>query len=126
MEPMIRPMGFDWKIGTALVGAFAAKEVFVSQMGIVYKVGEADEESEPLRAAMRENYPPLVGFCIMLFSLIATPCMATFAIMMRESGSWKWAFAQWFGLTLLAWIITTVVYQVGIYWNIGTKLIGGG
>ncbi|MBP3531917.1 MAG: ferrous iron transport protein B [Thermoguttaceae bacterium] len=113
LEPMLRPMGFDWKIGTALIGAIAAKEVFVAQMGVVYSVGEADETSEPLAETLRANYSPLVGFCIMLFCLIATPCMATFAVMAREAGSWKWAFAQWFGLTAIAWVLTTLVYQIG-------------
>jgi len=113
LEPLLRPMGFDWKIGTALIGAIAAKEVFVAQMGVVYSVGEADETSEPLAATLRANYSPLVGFCIMLFCLIATPCMATFAVMAREAGSWKWAFAQWFGLTAIAWVLTTLVYQIG-------------
>ena len=113
IEPILRPMGFDWKIGTALIGAIAAKEVFVAQMGVVYSVGEADETSEPLAATLRANYSPLVGFCIMLFCLIATPCMATFAVMAKEAGSWKWAFAQWFGLTAIAWVLTTLVYQIG-------------
>ena len=113
LEPMLRPMGFDWKIGTALIGAIAAKEVFVAQMGVVYSVGEADETSEPLAATLRAKYSPLVGFCIMLFCLIATPCMATFAVMAKEAGSWKWAFAQWFGLTAIAWVLTTLVYQIG-------------
>jgi len=112
-EPLLRPMGFDWKIGTALIGAIAAKEVFVAQMGVVYSVGEADETSEPLAETLRANYSPLVGFCIMLFCLIATPCMATFAVMAKEAGSWKWAFAQWFGLTAIAWVLTTLVYQIG-------------
>ncbi len=113
IEPLLRPMGFDWKIGTALIGAIAAKEVFVAQMGVVYSVGEADETSEPLAETLRANYSPLVGFCIMLFCLIATPCMATFAVMAKEAGSWKWAFAQWFGLTAIAWVLTTLVYQIG-------------
>ena len=113
LEPLLRPMGFDWKIGTALIGAIAAKEIFVAQMGVVYSLGEADETSAPLAETLRANYSPLVGFCLMLFCLIATPCMATFATMAKESGSWKWAFAQWGGLTALAWILTTLVYQIG-------------
>ncbi|MBN2064430.1 MAG: ferrous iron transport protein B, partial [Sedimentisphaerales bacterium] len=67
MEPVIKPLGFDYRIGTALIGALAAKEVFVAQMGIVYSVGEADEESTPLREKLRDNYTPLQGLCIMLF-----------------------------------------------------------
>lgn len=114
MEPVLKPMGFDWKIGTALVGAIAAKEVFVAQMGIVYSVGDAEGEGrEALTSTLRGTYTPLIGFCIMLFCLIASPCMATFVMMARESGSWKWALAQWGTLTFLAWVVTTLVYQLG-------------
>ena len=113
IEPVIAPLGFDWRIGTALIGAIAAKEVFVAQMGIVFAVGEADETSDFLRARLRARYSQLVGFCIMLFALISTPCIATFAVTKQESGSIKWAFAQTFGLTALAWIVTFAVFQIG-------------
>ncbi len=113
MEPVIKPLGFDWRIGTAMIGAFAAKEVFVAQLGIVYSVGEADEESEPLRDQLKANYSPLTGFCIMLFMLISAPCMATIAVTKRESNSWKWALFQLGGLTLMAYVLTLIVYQVG-------------
>ncbi|MDO4574708.1 MAG: ferrous iron transport protein B [Planctomycetia bacterium] len=113
LEPVMAPMGFDENIGTALIGAFAAKEVFVAQMGIACRVEDADENSVPLREQIREKYSPLTGFCIMLFCLIGTPCMATVAVMARES-SWKWAIGQWVALTLLAWIVTTLVYQIGV------------
>jgi len=120
LEPILKPMGFDWRIGTALIGAFAAKEVFVAQMGIVYSVGEADEESETLREKLQENYNPLIGFCIMLFCLISAPCMATIAVTKRESNSWKWALFQLFALTALAYVLTVLVYQVGSLLGIGT------
>lgn len=87
LEPVLKPVGFDWKIGAALIGAFAAKEVFVAQMGIVYSVGEADEGSETLREKLKDNYLPLIGFCIMLFCLVSAPFMATTAITRRESNS---------------------------------------
>jgi len=119
MEPVIRPLGFDWRIGTAMIGAFAAKEVFVAQLGIVYAVGEADEESEPLREKLKANYSPLTGFCIMLFMLISAPCMATIAVTKRESNSWKWALFQIGGLTLLAYGFTLIVYQTGTLLGIG-------
>ncbi len=115
MEPAIKPLGFDYRIGTALIGALAAKEVFVAQMGIVYSLGEADEDSETLRAKLASNYTPLQGFCIMLFSLISAPCIATLAVCKRETGSWKWAFFQFFGLTALAYVITLIVYQIGSF-----------
>ena len=113
IEPVLAPIGFDWKIGAALIGAFAAKEVFVAQMGIVYSLGEAGEDSEALRDKLRENYSPLVGFAIMVFALLSAPCMATFAIVKRESNSWKWAFFQFFGMTAVAYIVTFIIYQTG-------------
>jgi ferrous iron transport protein B len=119
MEPAIKPLGFDWRIGTAMIGAFAAKEVFVAQMGIVYSVGEADAESDSLREKLRANYSPLVGFCIMLFMLISAPCMATIAVTRRESNSWKWALLQLGGLTALAYGVTFLVFQVGSLMGIG-------
>ena len=119
LEPVIRPLGFDWRIGTAMIGAFAAKEVFVAQLGIVYSVGEADEESVTLREKLRAHYSPLVGFCIMLFMLISAPCMATIAVTRRESNSWKWALFQLGGLTLLAYLATLLVYQAGRTVGIG-------
>jgi ferrous iron transport protein B len=119
IEPFLKPMGFDWKIGTALIGAFAAKEVFVAQLGIVYAVGEADESSETLRDKLKANYNPLIGFCIMLFCLISAPCMATVAVTARESGSWRWAMLQLGGLTVLAYVIATLVYQFGSLLGIG-------
>lgn len=113
MEPALAPLGFDWRIGTALIGAFAAKEVFVAQMGIVFAVEDAGETSQALRERLQRNYTPLVGFCVMLFCLIATPCMSTVAATKQESGSWRWALGQFWGLTALAWVITAAVYQVG-------------
>jgi ferrous iron transport protein B len=113
LEPLLKPMGFDWRIGTALIGAFAAKEVFVAQMGIVYSLGEVDEESESLRKRLRDNYAPLVGFCIMLFTLRSAPCMATIAVTRRESGKWGWALFQLGGLTVMAYILTVTVFQIG-------------
>ena len=114
LEPLLKPLGFDWKIGTALIGAFAAKEIFVSQLGIVYSIGEVDEESESLRSILRNTYSPLTGLCIILFCLISAPCVATIAVTKRESNSWKWALIQLGGLTLLAYIITLLVNQIGL------------
>ncbi len=113
IEPVMRPLGFDWRIDTALIGAFAAKELFVSQIGIVFSLGAADDTSVDLRGVLRERYSPLTGFALMLFMLIAMPCMATIAVTRRESGSWKWAALQLFGLTAIAWIVSTSVYQIG-------------
>jgi ferrous iron transport protein B len=113
IEPAIAPLGFDWKIGTALIGATAAKEIFVSQLAMVYAVGSDERGSESLRQKLQANYSPLTGFCILLFCLIATPCTATFAITKQETNSWRWPLFQFFSLTLLAYIVTFIVYQIG-------------
>jgi len=119
LEPVFAPLGFDWKLVTPVIGAIAAKEVFVAQLGIVYSVGEAGEESESLRSKLRARYPPLTGFCILLFMLVVAPCLATFAITKSESGSWKWALFQFGGLTLLAYVLTVIVFQAGSLLGIG-------
>ena len=113
IEPVLKPLGFDWKIGTALIGATAAKEVFVSQLGIVYAVGGAEAGAQTLREKLQANYTPLTGFCIMLFCLISMPCVATVVMTRRETNSWGWALFQFAGLTALAYAATFVVYQVG-------------
>lgn len=113
MEPAIKPLGFDWKIGTALVGAMAAKEVFVSQLSIVYAVGDAEKGTQTLRKQLQDNYSPLTGFCIMLFCLISAPCVATIAMTKQETNSWPWAIFQFLSLTVLAYVVTFIVYQIG-------------
>jgi ferrous iron transport protein B len=113
IEPILKPLGFDWKIGTALIGATAAKEVFVAQLGIVYAVNHGDQGSETLREKLQANYTPLTGFCIMLFCLISTPCVVTVLMTKQETGSWGWALFQFLGLTTLAYVVTLIVYQVG-------------
>ncbi|MDR0361197.1 MAG: ferrous iron transport protein B [Planctomycetota bacterium] len=119
LEPVVRPMGFDWRIATAIIGSFAAKEVFVAQMGIVYSVGEADEESDSLRDKLCGNYTPLQGFCMMLYSLLSLPCVATIAVARRETGGWKLPIAMIVGFTLVAYVATTIVYQFGSAFGIG-------
>lgn len=121
IEPAIEPLGFDWKIGIGIVGAFAAREVFVSTMGIVYSVGEADEGSEPLREALREErkadgsraYTPLVGLSLMIFFALACQCMSTLAVVRRETKSWRWPLFLFSYMTVLAWVTSFLVYQGG-------------
>jgi ferrous iron transport protein B len=121
IEPAIRPLGFDWRVGTALVGAFAAKEVFVAQMGIVFSLGAADEESESLRQVLRRNYTPLQGLAMMLFCLLSAPCLATIAVTKRETDSWGWALGMLLGMTAVAWLVTFAVYRLGLWlgWGLG-------
>ncbi|MBN2340551.1 MAG: ferrous iron transport protein B [Deltaproteobacteria bacterium] len=114
IEPVIAPLGFDWKIGVATIGAFTAKEVFVSQLGVIYALGEDTSETDlTLRDELAQDYSPLIGFSLMLFLLIATPCMATVAITKKESGSWKWPALQFFGLTAIAYLLSLLVFQIG-------------
>ena len=121
-EPIFKPIGFDWKLTTASIGALAAKEVFVSQLGILYAEGEADEESESLREQLAKNYTPLQGFCIMIFCLLSVPCLATLAIIKRELNSWLAPLGEAVMLFAIAYIITFVVYQAGLIFQIGTKM----
>ena len=123
LEPLFRPIGFDWKLTTASIGALAAKEVFVSQLGILYAEGEADEESVPLREQLASVYTPLQGFCIMLFCLLSIPCLATLAIIRRELNSWKMMFVEAGGLLCLAYVMTFIAYHIGTIINIGTKML---
>jgi ferrous iron transport protein B len=113
LEPVFRPLGFDWRIVTAMVGAFAAKEIFVAQVGIVYSIADAEKSSDSLRARLAHDYGPLVGLSMIVFLLIATPCMATIAVTRRESGRWSYALLQLGGLTGLAYGLALLVYQVG-------------
>jgi ferrous iron transport protein B len=115
IEPAIRPLGFDWKIGTALIGATAAKEVFVSQLGIVYAVSSDQEHQQTLREQLQANYSPLVGFCICLFCLIYAPCVVTVIMTRQETGRWGWAMLQFLSLTAIAYVLTLMVYQVGMF-----------
>ena len=123
LEPLFRPIGFDWRLVTASIGGLAAKEVFVSQLGIIYAAGEADEESMPLREHLIRNYSPLQGFCIMLFCLLSIPCVATLAVIRRELNSWKMVFVEAGGLFALAYLTTLIVYQLGTLFGIGTGIL---
>lgn len=120
LEPMVRPIGQDWRGGIALLAGIAAKEVVVSTFGTIYSMGEVDvEEPVSLRGAMQNdpNWNPLKAFSFMLFSLIYVPCFVTVAVFYRESGSsLKWTSVLLFGSTLLAWILSFLVYQIGGLW----------
>ncbi|GAB4199238.1 MAG: ferrous iron transport protein B [Sandaracinaceae bacterium] len=122
LEPAIEPLGFDWKIGVGLIASFAAREVLVGTLGIVYGVGtDADETSEGLRdrlrAARRRDgsplFTPLTGLSLMVFFVLAAQCMSTLAAVKRESGSWKWALFMVAYMNTLAYVASLVVYQGG-------------
>ena len=121
IEPVIKPLGFDWKIGIGLIGSFAAREVFVSTLGVVYGIEGASEDDMMLRdnisravtAEGKKRYRPLVGISLMVFFAIAMQCVSTLAVLKRESGSWKWPAFVFGWMTALAWVSSFVVYQVG-------------
>ncbi len=119
LEPLFRPIGFDWKLTTASIGALAAKEIFVSQLGILFAEGETDEESASLRTRLAQSYSRLQGFCIMLFCLLSIPCLATLAIIRRELNSTKMAVAEAGILFSVAYIVTLIVYQLGSLLGVG-------
>ncbi|MDX9957384.1 MAG: ferrous iron transport protein B [Spirochaetia bacterium] len=115
IEPAVRPLGFDWKVGVATVTGFAAKEVVVSTLGILYRVGiEETEESESLRDALRNDpdWNPLVAFVLMLFMLIIPPCFASLATIRAELG-WKWLGFSFAYLLTVGWFVGFAVYQIG-------------
>jgi len=121
IEPLIAPLGFDWRIGVGILGAFAAREVFVSTMGIVFDIDDADEQNQPLRSALRSAtrddgsklMTPLTGVSLMVFFVLACQCMSTLAVVRRESGSWKWPLFMFGYQTVLAYTATLVVFQAG-------------
>jgi len=121
MEPAIRPLGYDWKIGVGLVGAFAAREVFVSTMGVVYGIGSVDEDSRALRDRIhaetgpdgRPVYTPLVGMSIMVFFALAMQCLSTLAVLRKETQGWTWPAFVFVYMTALAWVCAFLVYQGG-------------
>ncbi len=119
IEPGIKPLGYDWRVGIALVTSFAAREVFVGTMATLYSVGE-DEEGlllrDKLKAARKEDGSPLftlaTGISLMIFYLFAMQCMSTLAIVRRETKSWKWPAIQFFMMTGIAYLMSFVAYQL--------------
>ncbi len=121
IEPLIAPIGFNWKIGIGLIGAMTAREVFVSTMGTVYSVGDADEKSLPLRENMRRDRWPdgrpvwttLTAVSILVYFVIAMQCMSTLAVVRRETGGWGWPLFMQVYMTALAWLASFAVFQGG-------------
>jgi ferrous iron transport protein B len=122
IEPLIRPLGFDWKIGIGLVASFAAREVFVSTMSTVYNVAETESDgprtlAQTLREQTRPDgsplYSTLTGLSLMVFYVFALQCVSTVAVVRRETNSWKWPLFQWLYMGALAWILAFVIYQGG-------------
>ncbi|MFA6119013.1 MAG: ferrous iron transport protein B [Parachlamydiales bacterium] len=114
IEPVFKPLGFDWKINASLLGSLASKEVFVSQLGIIYAIKD-NKETHVIQRRLQEDYTPIGAFSIMLFILISTPCLATIAITKKETKSYKWALFQIVYLTILAYGVSFFVYRVGLF-----------
>jgi ferrous iron transport protein B len=122
IEPVIRPLGFDWKIGVALIASFAAREVLVSTLSIIYNVGkDENEQSETLISAVRDaktdagqpTWTPLTALTLMVFFVLAMQCMSTLAVVRRETNSWTWPAFMLTYMTGLAYVAALITYQVG-------------
>ncbi len=123
IEPVIEPLGFNWQIGVGLITSFAAREVFVSSMAVIFNVDENEEDATvPLRQALLEArwpdgralFTPLVCFTLMVFYVFALQCVSTIVVVRRETGSWKWPLVQIGYMTATAWIACFAVRQVGL------------
>ena len=111
IEPVIEPLGFDWKLGVGLLSGVGAKELVVSTLGVLYT---NEEEIESVNLSDRIPITPTVALGYMLFTLIYFPCIATLAAIKHESGSWKWAIFTAFYTTALAWVVAFIVKQLGV------------
>lgn len=125
IEPVIKPLGFDWKIGIGIIGSLLQREVFVSTMGTIYNIQNADEEAgtSSLIDKMRADVDPVTGLpvwttltavCVMIYYVLAMQCMSTVAVMRRETNGWKWPLFQIGYMTALAYGVTFVAYRIGL------------
>jgi ferrous iron transport protein B len=122
IEPVIKPLGFDWKMGVALISSFAARETLVSTLSIIYNVGDGDDAASDslvgaVRSAKRDDgttaWTPLVALSMMVFFVLAMQCMSTVAIVRRETNSWRWPLFMVAYMTVLAYIASFITYQGG-------------
>ncbi len=121
IEPVIKPLGFDWKIGIALITSFAAREAFVGTMATIYSVDNGEEQTGTIRNKMKEAKDPetglpvftfATGFALMLFYAFAMQCMSTVAVVFRETKSWKWPVIQIMYMTSMAYVASLIAYQL--------------
>jgi len=122
IEPVIKPLGFDWKVGVALIASFAAREVLVSTLSIIYNVGkDENEQSQTLISAIKDAktddgaqaWTPLKALTLMVFFVLAMQCMSTLAIVRRETNSWRWPIFMTAYMTGLAYVAALLTYQGG-------------
>ncbi|MFH1742378.1 MAG: ferrous iron transport protein B [bacterium] len=124
IEPLIKPLGFDWKIGIGLIGSVLQREVFVSTMGTIYNISDAqDSGNASLQEQLREDVDPSTGLhvftsltaiCLMVYYVLSMQCMSTVAVVRRESNGWKWPAFLIAYMTVMAWVGTFIVYRIGI------------
>ena len=127
LEPVMQPLGFDWKITAGIIAAFAAREVIVSTLATLYSVSDADETSPVLRDHLKaDRYPdgrpvftPLVALSLLVFFVFALQCMSTLAIARRETNTWRWPVVMWIYMTGLAYLCSLIVYQGGLMLGLG-------
>ena len=120
IEPIIQPLGYDWKIGIALATSFAAREVFIGTLATIYSVGSADEEVGTIKNKMEQEvyangdkvFTFASGISLLLFYAFAMQCMSTLAIVKRETNSWKWPLIQLFGMSGIAYVTALIVFQL--------------
>ncbi len=116
IEPIIKPLGFDWKMGVGLLSGVGAKELVVSTLGVLYtNDGNLDDDALPERIAQQSDITPLIAFAYMLFTLLYFPWIGTLAAIRQETGSWKWPLFAACYTTVLAWIVAFLVYQIGSF-----------
>jgi ferrous iron transport protein B len=119
IEPAIRPLGYDWKIGIALLSSFAAREVFVGTLSTIYSIGSSDEDADTVREHLQQEtdprtgrpmYTPATSFSLLIFYAFAMMCMSTLAVVHRETKGWTWPAIQFFYMTGLAYVSAWLVY----------------
>jgi ferrous iron transport protein B len=124
IEPVLRPLGFDWKIGIGIISSILQREVFVGTLGTIYNIEHADEASATLKQQMQKDTDPVTGaptftmltaLCIMVYYVLAMQCLSTVAVVRRETNGWKWPAVQFVYMTLLAYAGTFATYRIGLW-----------
>jgi len=121
IEPVIAPLGYDWKLGVGIISSFAAREVFVGTMSVIYSVQDGEKNAPALRDAMLAEkrpggapvYTPLVCLSLLVFYVLAMQCLSTVVVVRRETNTWRWPLFQVGYMTVLAWVAAFLVLHVG-------------
>ena len=120
IEPVVEPLGYDWKIGIGVIASFAAREVFVGTMATIYNVGQATDDEETIKERMRDEkhyvtkkpvYNFATGISLLLFYAFAMQCISTLAIVKKETNSWKWPMIQLIFMSGFAYLVAFLAYQ---------------